>query len=322
MDRLREMEIFAAVAASGSLSAAARRLNLSIAVVSKQLAALERRLGSRLITRTTRKLALTEDGLAFFERCKGILDEIADAEQAVAGADGRLIGTIRITAPVAFGRAWVTPLIADFAAKHPQLSFHLQLTDTVVDLLEENIDLALRMGDLPESSLRARRLVSNQRLICGTPAYLKRHGTPQTLADLAAHDCIAICGTGPGQVWRFTGDTEETALRITGRLAANNGEVAYAWTLAGLGLAQKSIWDVAEDLKHGRLVAVLPQYRRDEAVHAVFPPGRQIPHRVLCFVDYLTRELQAAERRMLGAAAMLKTAVSKTARKKRSAGRR
>ena len=298
------MEIFAAVAGSGSLSAAARRLNLSIAVVSKQLAALERRLGSRLVTRTTRKLALTEDGLAFHERCKAILDEIADAEQAVAGADGRLTGTIRVTAPVAFGRSWITPLIAAFASQHPQLSFHLMLTDTIVDLLAENIDLALRMGDLPESSLRARRLVSNRRLICGAPDYLKRRGVPQQLSDLAQHDCIAICGggSGPGQLWRFTGDTAETALRITGRLAANNGEVAYAWTRAGLGLAQKSIWDVAEDLKAGRLVAVLADYRRDEAVHAVFPPGRQIPHRVLCFADFLTKELQAAERRVMAAA--------------------
>ena len=252
-----------------SLSAAARRLNLSIAVVSKQLAALERRLGSRLVTRTTRKLALTEDGLAFHERCKAILDEIADAEQAVAGADGRLTGTIRVTAPVAFGRSWITPLIAAFASQHPQLSFHLMLTDTIVDLLAENIDLALRMGDLPESSLRARRLVSNRRLICGAPDYLKRRGVPQ---------------------------------QLSGRLAANNGEVAYAWTRAGLGLAQKSIWDVAEDLKAGRLVAVLADYRRDEAVHAVFPPGRQIPHRVLCFADFLTKELQAAERRVMAAA--------------------
>lgn len=302
MDRLREMEIFAAVANSGSLSAAARRLNLSITVVSKQLAALEKRLGSRLITRTTRKLALTDDGQAFFERCKGILDEIADAEQVVAGSDGKLVGTIRVTAPVAFGRKWIAPLIAEFAAKHPQLSFHLQLTDTIVDLLDDNIDLALRMGDLPESSLRARRLVTNQRLICGAPAYFKKRGTPQQLADLDEHDCIAICGSGgPGQVWRFTGDTEQSTRRISGRLSASNGEVAHAWTLAGLGLAQKAIWDVADDLKAGRLVAVLPDYRRTEAVHAVFPPGRQIPHRVLCFVDFLTKELQAAEKRVMAA---------------------
>lgn len=309
MDRLREMEIFAAVAASGSLSAAARRLNLSVAVVSKQLAALERRLGSRLVTRTTRKLALTEDGQAFFERCRSILSEIADAEQAVAGADGRLTGTIRITAPVAFGRSRLAPLVAAFAAQQPQLNFHLQLTDSLVDLLEENIDLAIRMGELTDSSLRARRLVANQRLICGAPAYFRTRGIPQKLTDLAHHDCIAICGSGgSGQVWRFTPDKkgigdDEAAVRISGRLSASNGEVAYAWMLAGLGLVQKSIWDVADDLRAGKLVAVLPQYRREEAVHAVFPPGRQIPHRLLCFVDFLTKELQAAERGVLAAAA-------------------
>jgi DNA-binding transcriptional LysR family regulator len=302
MDRLREMEVFAAVAATGSLSAAARRLNLSIPVVSKQLAAIERRLGARLINRTTRKLALTDDGLAFYERCKGILAEVADAEQAIAGADGRLTGTIRITAPVAFGRAWITPLISKFALLHPELSFHLQLTDTIVDLLDDNIDLALRMGDLADSSLRARRLVKNQRLICGSPAYLKRRGVPATLADLEDHDCIAICGSGgPGQVWRFTGRGDETALRIAGRLSANNGEVAYAWVLAGLGLAQKSVWDVADDLQAGRLTAVLTDYRREEDVHAVFPPGRQVPHRATCFVDFLTKELQTAERKVFAA---------------------
>ncbi len=302
MDRLREMEIFAAVAGSGSLSAAARRLSLSVAVVSKQLAALEKRLGSRLITRTTRKLALTEDGQAFFDRCRGILSEIADAEQAVAGADGRLTGTIRITAPVAFGRSRLAPLIAAFAAQQPQLNFHLQLTDTVVDLLEENIDLAIRMGDLTDSSLRTRRLVANQRLICGAPAYFRKRGIPQQLADLESHDCIAICGSGgSGQVWRFTGD-EEAAIRISGRLSASNGEVAYAWMLAGLGLVQKSIWDVADDLRDGKLVAVLPQYRREEAVHAVFPPGRRAPHRLICFVDFIAKELQAAERKVLSAA--------------------
>ncbi len=303
MDRLREMEIFAAVAGSGSLSAAARRLSLSVAVVSKQLAALEKRLGSRLVTRTTRKLALTEDGQAFFERCRGILDEIADAEQAVAGADGRLTGSIRITAPVAFGRSRLAPLIAAFAAQQPQLNFHLQLTDTIVDLLEENIDLAIRMGELTDSSLRARRLVANQRLICGAPTYFRTRGIPQQLEDLAGHDCIAISGSGgSGQVWRFTGD-EETALRISGRLSASNGEVAYAWMLAGLGLVQKSIWDVADDLRDGKLIAVLPQYRRVEAVHAVFPPGRQVPHRLTCFVDFIAKELQAVERKVLSAAA-------------------
>lgn len=319
MDRLREMEVFAAVAATGSLSAAARRLNLSIPVVSKQLAAIERRLGARLINRTTRKLALTDDGLAFFERCKGILAEVADAEQAIAGADGRLTGTIRVTAPVAFGRAWITPLIAKFALLHPELSFHLQLTDTIVDLLDDNIDLALRMGDLADSSLRSRRLVKAQRLICGAPAYLKRRGVPQTLADLEDHDCIAICGSGgPGQVWRFsqTGETAATALRITGRLSANNGEVAYAWTLAGLGLAQKSIWDVYDDLRAGRLTAVLGDYRRAEDVHAVFPPGRQVPHRVTCFVDFLSTELQVAERKVFAA-----IAPQSTGSKKKRAGK-
>lgn len=302
MDRFREMEVFSAVAAAGSLSAAARRLRLSVAVVSKQLSQLERRLGARLVNRTTRKLALTDDGQAFLERCRAILSDIADAEDAVGG-DGELRGSIRISAPVAFGRARLAPLIGRFAAQHPRVSFHLQLTDSIVDLLDENIDLAIRFGTLPGSSLLARRLVGAHRLICAAPSYLKARGVPQSLEDLAAHDCIVICTAPGGQVWRFTGPEGETALRITSRLAANNGEVVHAWALAGLGLAQKSIWDIAEDLAAGRLVTVLEHCRRDENLHAVFPPGRQIPRRVRAFVDFIARELQAAERGLLRSAA-------------------
>jgi DNA-binding transcriptional LysR family regulator len=303
MDRLREMEIFAAVATTGSLSAAARHQRVSVAMVSKQLAQLERRLGTQLVVRTTRKLTLTEEGRLFLERCRDILAEIADAEQSVSSQDGALSGTIRISAPVAFGRSRLAPLIAAFAARHPQLSFHLQLTDTIVDLLAENIDMAVRFGDLPDSQLVARRLVGSYRIICAAPSYLKMRGRPQGPAELAAHDCIAICyaegASGRGQVWRFAGpDGQETALRITGRLAANNGEVAHAWALAGLGLAQKSIWDIADDLAAGRLVPVLAEYRREESLHAVFPPGRQIPRRLQVFTDYLTAELRAAERKL------------------------
>ncbi len=294
------MEIFAAVAIAGSLSAAARRLNLSIAVVSKQLSQLERRLGARLVNRTTRKLTLTEEGLTFLERCREILNSVADAEQAVSGRDGVLTGTIRISAPVAFGRKRLAPLIASFAARHPRVRLHLHLNDSIVDLLTENIDVAFRFGDLPESSLVTRRLVAAQRVICAAPSYLKVRGIPQALSDLAHHDCIAVCaGQGPGvQIWRFTSPEGEQSLRIDGRLAANNGEVAHAWALAGLGLAQKSVWDVAEDIAAGRLQVVLPQYRREESLHAVFPPGRQIPRRIRAFVDYVAAELQALERKL------------------------
>lgn len=297
MDRLREMEIFAAVAIAGSLSAAARRLNLSIAVVSKQLSQLERRLGVRLVNRTTRKLTLTEEGITFLERCREILNSVADAEQAISADNGALTGTIRISAPVAFGRGRLAPLIAAFAARHPKLGFHLQLNDSIVDLLTENIDLAIRFGDMPESSLVTRRLVAAQRIIVAAPAYLKARGMPQSLADLATHDCIALCaGQGSGsQIWRFTHPEGERSLRVNGRLAANNGEVAHAWALAGLGLAQKSLWEVADDIAAGRLVVVLPDYRREENIQAVFPPGRQIPRRIRAFVDFLSNELQTLE---------------------------
>lgn len=291
MDRLREMEVFAQVAASGGLSAAARVLGMSVGSVSKHLAALEARLGVRLLLRTTRLVALTVEGEAFLPRARSILADLTEAEAAVASDRGPLAGFLRVTASAGFGRTHVAPLVAQFQRENPGLSIHLLLTDTVLDLVEENVDVALRFGVLPDSRLLARRLAANWRVVCGTPDYLARHGVPQRPSDLAAHECLVI-GDGNERVWDFIGADGTTPVRVGGRLASNNGEVIHAWALDGLGLALKSIWDVEGDLAAGRLVPVLEGWRSpDTALHAVSPAARGQSARVRRFLDFVAARL-------------------------------
>lgn len=291
MDRVREMEVFAQVAASGSLSAAARVLGLSVGAISKHLAALEGRLGARLLLRTTRSLSLTDEGAAFLPRVRSLLADLSEAEAAVAADEGALSGSLRVTASAGFGRTHVAPLAAEFLRQHPNLRLHLLLTDTLLDLVEENVDVALRFGVLADSGLVARRLAANWRVVCATPAYLERVGRPQTLADLAQHECLII-GDGNERAWNFVGPDGETSVRVGGRLASNNGEVVHAWALDGLGLVMKSMWDVEGDLAAGRLVPVLEQWRSpDTALHAVSPAARARAPRVRRFVDFVAAEL-------------------------------
>ena len=291
MDRVREMEVFAQVAASGGLSAAARVLGLSVGAVSKHLAALEDRLGARLVLRTTRSLSLTDEGAAFLSRVRALLADLAEAEAVVAADEGDLSGFLRVTAAVAFGRRHIAPLAAEFLRRHPRLRLHLLLTDQVVDLVEGNVDVGLRFGALADSALVARRIAGNWRVLCAAPSYLERAGRPETPDDLAAHQCLVI-GDGNEKVWTFVGPGGEVAVRVGGSLASNNGEVVHAWALEGLGLVQKSIWDVEGDLASGRLVPVLDQWRSpDMALHAVSPKARASAPRVRRFVEFVAAEL-------------------------------
>lgn len=291
MDRVREMEVFAQVAASGSLSAAARVLGLSVGAVSKHLAALEARLGARLLLRTTRSLALTDEGEAFLPRVRALLADLAEAEAVVAAEEGPLTGFLRVTASASFGRTHVAPLVAEFLRRHPGLRLHLLLTDTILDLVEENVDVALRFGVLPDSGLVARRLAANWRVVCAAPAYLERAGRPLSPAELAGHECLVI-GDGNERVWTFVGGDGEESVRVGGRLASNNGEVVHSWALEGMGLALKSVWDVEGDLAAGRLVAVLEQWRSpDTALHAVSPAARARSPRVRRFIDFVAAHL-------------------------------
>ncbi len=294
MDRLREMEIFVQTVESGSLSAAARALNLSVAVVSKEMARLERRLGARLLTRTTRHLALTAEGEMFFTRSVRLLADLAEAE-AQAGQTAQVVdGPLRVTAPAAFGRRHVAPLLADLAARHPGLRPHLDLTDRIVTLAEENMDMAVRFGALTDPGLISRRIADNDRVICASPAYLQQHEPPRTPDDLTAHAMLLI-GPDSQRTFRFAGPGGRAAsVRLSARLSSTNGDVVQDWALAGLGLEVKSWWDVAEDLAQGRLVRVLSDWRMpDSGMHVVFPAGRHRPYRVRLLAEALEQRLTA-----------------------------
>jgi DNA-binding transcriptional LysR family regulator len=295
IDNLPNLLAFDRIVRAGSLSAAARELDLSLAVVSKRLTQLESALGVRLLQRTTRRQTLTEEGRLLHAQVVRILAEVEAAEALMSQQRASIGGLLRITAPHDLGRRWIAPILADFQRLHPQLRVQLQLSDALIDLVGEGLDLAVRFGSLADSSLIARPLAPNHRVVCAAPAYLREHGEPAHPADLIRHRCIVI-GDSPSAEWRFIGD-EPVSVRIDAELVSNDGGVVLAWALAGAGIALKSIWDVGDDLAAGRLRRVLPDYAVAAApLHAIYPHSAHLAPRVRAFVDYLRERLQAAWR--------------------------
>jgi DNA-binding transcriptional LysR family regulator len=294
IDNLTDLRIFTRIVATGSLSQAGRELNLSLAVVSKRLAALEDRLGVRLINRTTRRLNATQEGMEFFERCQRILLDLEEAEAAVTTGRESPKGLLRVTAAVAFGRRRIAPAIVGFTERYGDIQVELDLTDRTVDLVDSGIDVAIRAGALQDSSLIARKLVGNYRVVVASPAYLARHGTPIVPDDLTRHQCLNFSALG--DIWTFIGPNGPFQIRIETRLRTNDGEVGHEWALAGAGLVMKSIWDVGDDLKTGRLVRVLADWPSPAAaIHALYPTSRHLSAKVRSFVDYLGDHLRAAD---------------------------
>jgi DNA-binding transcriptional LysR family regulator len=286
---------FARIVSAGSLSAAARELDVPVSVVSKRLSLLEAGLGTRLLQRTTRRQTLTEEGRLFHARVLRILDEVEQAEALLAQRRDGVHGLLRITAPGEFGRRWLAPIAAAFQDLHPQVTIQLELGDAIVDLLDSGIDLAIRYGALADSSLVARALAPNYRVLCASPAYLQRHGEPRTPAELAGHRCIVI-GDQRRTDWKFDGD-ETAPVRVDAAFLTNDGGAAQQLALAGSGIALKSIWDVGDDLAAGRLLRVLPHHAMAAApLHAVYPHQRNLAPRVRVFVGYLKERLQEAWR--------------------------
>ena len=289
MDRLKQIETFVAVAARGSLTAAAQLEGVAPAVIGRRMDALEARLGVKLLLRTTRRIKLTHEGSAFLEDCQRLLVDFNNAEASVSAGGVKASGHLRITAPAGFGRRHVAPLVPRFLAQHAEVSLSLNLSDRVVDVANEAFDCAVRVGDLPDSSLVGVRLADNRRLCVAAPAYLKRAGVPASPADLARHQCLTLSSdASQTRGWAFVVDGSLTHLRPNGRLDCSDGQVLHEWCLQGLGVAWRSTWEVQADIAAGRLHSVLDDYAAPpNGIYAVFPSARHLPLRVRLWIDFL-----------------------------------
>jgi DNA-binding transcriptional LysR family regulator len=294
MDVFDRMGLFVEVVDAGSFSAAGRRRGLAASSVARSVAALEDDLGVRLLNRTTRKLSLTEAGRLYHERSRRILNEVEDAKLSVTQLEAAPRGTLRLSVPMVFGRLHVAPALAEFLACYPALRIDLVMTDAFVDLVEEGIDLAVRIGELQDSSLIARRLAPNRRVICASPGYLARAGTPGSPDDLRQHSCLTYKFQDRRALWRLRDGGATHEVEVAGALHANNADALHAAALGGLGLAILPTWLVGQDVERGALQVVFPGYQvspsaLDTSIYAVFPYSRHLSPKVRALVDFLVK---------------------------------
>ena len=296
MDRLKQIESFVAVATKGSLTAAAQAEGVAPAVMGRRIDGLEARLGVKLLVRTTRRISLTHEGSAFLENCQRLLVDFANAEASVSAGGIKASGHLRVTAPAGFGRRHVAPLVPEFLAAHPDVSLSLNLSDRVVDIVNENFDCAVRVGDLVDSSLVSLRLADNRRLCVAAPSYLKRAGVPQHPSELARHACLVLSSdASQSRGWAFSVDGELHHLRPSGRLDCSDGQVLHDWCLAGLGVAWRSTWEVEGDIQAGRLQSVLEPFAAPpNGIFAVFAQRKHLPLRVRLWIDFLKHRYGSA----------------------------
>ena len=317
MDKLKQMESFVSVATRGSLTAAANAEGVAPAIMGRRLDALEERLGVKLLVRTTRRITLTHEGSAFMEDCQRLLIDFANAEASVSAGGVKASGHLRITAPAGFGRRHVAPLIPRFRQQHADVTVSLNLSDRVVDLAGEGFDCAVRVGDLPDSSLVSVRLADNRRMCVATPDYLKRHGTPLRPTDLAKFDCLTLSSdASQTRGWAFrvprnaqgrqhegvltdavaAGDYEVVHLKPGGPLDCSDGQVLHDWCMAGYGIAWRSTWEVEAEIAAGKLVAVLAEFDAPpNGIYAVFPQRKHLPLRVRLWIDFLKHHYSQPE---------------------------
>ncbi|QGZ58168.1 LysR family transcriptional regulator [Paraburkholderia acidiphila] len=292
-----DLGFFSTLASSGSLSAAARELGLTPAAVSKRLAQMEERAGVPLVNRTTRRMMLTPEGEVYLEHARRILDEIDELGELLGGSKKHPKGLLRVNATLGFGRSHIGPALSRFVAQYPQVSVQLQLSVMPPPLTEDSYDVCIRFGEPPDTRVIARRLAANRRLLCASPAYLAKRGTPATPHDLAKHNCIGIRqGDEAYGVWRLSNERgnarKSEAIRINGNLTTNDGEIAVKWALDGHGILMRAEWDINEYLADGRLVVVLPEYETPGAdIYAVYAQRHQLSTRIRAFVDFLAIEL-------------------------------
>ena len=297
MDKLKAFESFVSVATRGSLTAAAKAEGVAPAIMGRRLDALEEYLGVKLLVRTTRRISLTHEGSAFLEDCQRLLSDVANAEASVSEGGVKATGHLRITAPAGFGRRHVAPLVPRFRAAHPDVTISLNLSDRVVDLAGEGFDCAVRVGDLPDSSLVSVRIADNRRLCVATPEYLARRGTPRAPAELVQHDCLTLSSdASQTRGWAFRvpladGATEVMHLKPGGPLDCSDGQVLHDWCLGGWGIAWRSTWEVEAEIAAGRLVAVLEDFAAPpNGIYVVFPQRKHLPLRVRLWIEHLKHQ--------------------------------
>ncbi|MCC6380065.1 MAG: LysR family transcriptional regulator [Burkholderiales bacterium] len=295
MDRLQAISAFVAVVENGSFARAASRLDQSVSAVSRQVADLERHLDARLLNRTTRRLSLTEPGRAFHERAVQLLADLEEAEQGASAGGMTPRGTLKLTAPITYGTRVLAPLIAAFAARHEQVRVDVDLSDRVIDLVDEGFDLAVRIGDIGSPHLVARRIGTTSLVCCASPAYLDRRGTPRTPDELARHDCLTYEYAAARHQWRFAAaDGSERIVRIGGPLHANNGRMLAALAVEGAGVVCEPDFILGPDIARGALVPILADWKLPAiAVHVAYPSRRHLSAKVRAFVDYLAERLAA-----------------------------
>lgn len=294
MDKVQEMSSFVAVVEAGSFVAAADATGLSKAAVSRHVADLEQRLGVRLLQRTTRRLSLTDEGHTFFARAKELLAAIDEAESDIAARTGEPQGLLRVNAPLTFGVLHLAPLWGRFAAAHPKLTLDVTLGDRIVDLIEEGYDLAVRITNLPSSVLVSRKLASTRVVLCASPGYLERHGTPAHPRELAAHRVISYSYWSTRDEWNFTGPEGPVAVRTTPRLHTNNGDTCRAAALDDQGIILQPDFLVGADLQRGALVELMPAYRSITlGIYAVYPSRKHLPLKVRRMIDFLVEAFRS-----------------------------
>ena len=292
-----ELGFFSALSTSGSLTAAARELGITTPAVSKRLSQMEARIGVALINRTTRRMSLTPEGEVLLEHARRILADLDDLDQLMSRSKGAPKGLLRVNATLGFGRLQVAPVISRYVRQYPDVEVQLQLTATQPALSDDQFDVCIRFGEPSDSRVIARQLAPNRRLLCASPKYIAAHGEPKLPHDLTRHNCICIRqGDEAYGVWRLlsgrAADRRSEAIKVHGKLATNDGEIAVNWALDGHGILMRAQWDIERYLKSGRLVQVLPQFRTPDAdIYAIYPQRHQLSTRIRTFIDFLAQSL-------------------------------
>ncbi|SDQ24593.1 LysR family transcriptional regulator [Pseudomonas moorei] len=295
VDKLNAMAIFVRVVERGSFSAVAREMQTSQPTISKVLRALETELGGKLIARSTRQLSLTDEGLRYYNECRQILAAVDAAEHSFQSGRETIAGHLRIGSSVSFGRLQIAPRLPAFLARYPDIQIDLQLNDQNQDLVSEGLDVTFRIGPLNDSGLIARHIGTTHRVTVATPAYLKQHGQPQTPQQLSEHNCLLFNLLNSQNLWIYERDGQRHEVRIKGNAQSNNSEAIREMVLGGLGIALSPVWLFSEDLKAGRVTAILQNYTAQSLpIHAVSPANRRQSARVKAFVDYMSQALEAA----------------------------